>query len=149
MAIKMFLEGHERNDVLPNNELSSERHLLGRCWPWDNFFTEVTNLFILNLCLQGGSRFFILPTPLCSLGQPTTGGMCPTPCTTIAKHQGRIYSAHSLRQSGIDNTRWGALPPEPPWLYFTNIDNILFCEWNVNVHAENRKWCFSYWFNLI
>jgi hypothetical protein len=31
------------NGVLPNDELSRERHLLGRWRPWENFFTEVTS----------------------------------------------------------------------------------------------------------
>jgi hypothetical protein len=39
----------ESNDVLPNDKLSCERHLLGRWRPWDNFFTDVTYLFLLNL----------------------------------------------------------------------------------------------------
>ena len=42
---------HEGNDVLPNDEFSRERHLLGRWRLWDNFLPEVTHLFLLNLCL--------------------------------------------------------------------------------------------------
>ena len=52
-AIKVVEKGVESilesNDVLPNDELSRERHLLGRWRPWDNFFIEVTHMFLLNL----------------------------------------------------------------------------------------------------
>jgi hypothetical protein len=39
-----------KQDVLSNDELSCERHLLRRWRPWDNFFTEVTHLFLI--CVQ-------------------------------------------------------------------------------------------------
>ena len=41
-------QGHESNDVLPNDDFSrSERHLLERWRLWDNFLREVTHLFFL------------------------------------------------------------------------------------------------------
>ena len=39
---------HESNDVLPIDEFSRERHLLGRWRLWDNFLPEVTHLFLRN-----------------------------------------------------------------------------------------------------
>jgi hypothetical protein len=45
------------NDLLPNDKLSSEWHLLGRWQLWENIFTEVTHLYILNLWLHCQSNY--------------------------------------------------------------------------------------------